>query len=349
MAGITNTRRRTKSEEAPQTAETARERRSRRAERAQKSVQYATERPRQRSASTPMVTRRSTMYDMATPMALSNRVRRRIDIPIGATGGEFTLPSMPVVRIGWRAASALLLALMALCAGFLFYSPTFKVTTLEVKGLKRISQAEVSQVANVVGVAVIAVDPNQVADELKAAFPDLAEVKGAVGLPARVTIAAVERKPVPRWANDSGEHWVDQDGYIFPARGDGSAMRLVQADILPGVTEEMLAVIAGTKKQLPGENAAAPLQPRLDPALVKTLVKLVNSLPENAPLLYQTDHGYGWTDGHGWSVYFGKTLDNMDQKQIVYNAIANYLEKNEIKPVMVSVENPHAPYYRMEH
>lgn len=65
-------------------------------------------------------------------------------------------------------------------------------------------------------------------------------------------------------------------------------------------------------------------------------------------LLYQEGHGFGWTDAHGWAVYFGSQLDDLGQKQVVYQALADYLVNNGIQPAMVSVEFVHAPYYRME-
>jgi hypothetical protein len=163
-----------------------------------------------------------------------------------------------------------------------------------------------------------------------------------------VRIQATERTPVLRWINDSGEHWVDQSGVIFPARGDGSGLPLVQADILPGVTEDMLAILAGVRTTAPDKNGE--INPvKLDPKLVKALISLSKDVPEGQVLLYQEDHGFGWTDSHGWVVYFGSEVEDLQQKQVVYQALSNYLVNNGIQATMVSVEFLHAPYYRAEH
>ncbi len=347
MAGMFQTRRRANRSEPTQRSETARERRNKRSADEQKQIQYATERRREQPARVPVVTRRGDSYGMATPIHPANRSRRRFDIAIGSTGGEVTVPSLPVVNFGWRAVSGMLLVLMLVCAGFLVYSPTFKVETLDVKGLKRVKLSEINQAVGLSGEAITAVDPAVVVEDVKKSFSDFSDVKVSVGLPASVHITVVERTPVLRWTNDSGEHWVDQEGYIFPARGDGSSLPLVQADILPGVSEEMLAVIAGIRKPQTEDGKPLPAS-KLDAKLVKTMLQLYTNLPKDAPLLYQPERGFGWTDQHGWSVYFGRDMTDLQQKQTVYAAIVNYLVQNNIKPVVVSVENPHAPYYRME-
>lgn len=347
MTGMPNTRKRNTPETPARQADTARERRSKRAEQAQRKTQYATERPHRHTERPPAVSRRSSVYDMATPMHAASHIRRRIDIPIGATGGEFSLPSIPMIHFGWRAVSGILLVMLLVCAGMMIYSPAFKVESIEVEGLNRVPLAEVSQAAAVVDEAIYTIDPLKVQTALEEAFPDFSQIKIAIGLPATVKITVVERTPVLRWFNDSGEHWVDQEGFIFPARGDGSTLSLVEADILPGITEDMLAVIAGKRLML-GEDGITPMKIKLDPALVVTLVDLAKSVPEGSPLFYQPDRGFGWTDDHGWIVYFGANQTDLEQKQIVYTAIVNYLVRSGIKPAMVSVENPHAPYYRME-
>ena len=347
MAGMPQSRRRNKNAEAAHPAETARERRTKRMDDAQKNINYATERPRSRADRTPVVTRRSSMYDMATPMHASGNIRRRIDIPIGRTGGEFTLPALPVLNFGWRAVSALLVVLMAVCAGLLVYSPAFRVEAIEVEGLNRVPLTEISAAVGVIDEAIITLNPQTLYTDLAAAFPEFSQIKISIGLPASVKITVVERTPVLRWFNDSGEHWVDTQGFIFPARGDGSALPIVEADILPGITEDNLAMLAGIRKDLPGA-AAQKANIRLGASLVETLLYLSKNIPAGSPLFYAPDRGFGWTDAHDWVVYFGSQQTDLDQKQIVYAAIVKYLVENNLKPALVSVENPHAPYFRME-
>jgi len=347
MAGMPQPRRRSKNSDAARQAETARDRRNKRADEAQKKVQYATERPRHRSDHTPVVTRRSSMYDMATPMHAAGSIRRRIDIPIGRTGGEFTLPALPMVHFGWRAVSALLFVLMAVCAGLLVYSPAFRVAAIEVEGLNRVPLEEITLAAGIVDSTIISIDPQKLHTSLAESFPEFSQINISIGLPASVKISVVERTPVLRWFNDSGEHWVDLEGFIFPARGDGSALPVVEADILPGITEENLAILAGLRTG-PAGVAVSAASIKLDTGLIETLLYLSKNIPDGSPLFYSPERGFGWTDNHDWVVYFGAQQTDLEQKQIVYAAIVNYLVEHNLKPALVSVENPHAPYFRME-
>jgi cell division septal protein FtsQ len=183
----------------------------------------------------------------------------------------------------------------------LVFSPFFKVDLIEIKGVKRLSPVDINLVLGIKDDSILAVDPDTTVKNLQNAFPDIEQAKVQLILPATVRIQATERIPVLRWINDSGEHWVDQSGVIFPARGDGSGLPLVQADILPGVTEDMLAILAGVRTTAPDENGKIyPVS--LDPKLVKALISLSKNVPQGQVLIYQEDHGFGWTDAHGWAV-----------------------------------------------
>lgn len=338
--------RRKESRRTANTGDTARERRARRLDEERKKVRFATERPR--SERRPPVVARERSYGMATPMRGTQKSRRRYDIAIGAIpGAEIRVPSVPTFSFGWRAVSGVMVVLMLFCLYMLGFSPFFKVETVEIQGLKRLKPADINLVLGITGDSILAVDPQAVEMNLKKAFPDLSQAKVQLVLPATVRIHAVERTPVLRWVNDHGEYWVDQEGMIFPPRGDGNSLPLVQADILPGVTEEMLAILAGLRvPAVDGNQQVQAMQ--LDPGLVSALASLAKDVPEGQVLLYRDGHGFGWTDPHGWDVYFGTQLDDLKQKQVVYQAIANYLVDNGIQPALVSVEFLHAPYYRME-
>ena len=65
-------------------------------------------------------------------------------------------------------------------------------------------------------------------------------------------------------------------------------------------------------------------------------------------MVYSVDHGLGWKEKKGWTVYLGLNLNDIDMKLQVYKAIEKYLKKAKLKPALVSVESVHAPYYRME-
>jgi hypothetical protein len=338
--------RRKESRRTASASETARGRRARRLDEERKKVRFVTERPR--SERQPPVVARGRSYGMATPMRGTHQSRRRYDIAIGAIpGAEIRVPSVPTFNIGWRAVSGMMVVMMLFCLYMVSFSPYFKVEIVEIQGLKRLKPADVNLVLGITGDSILAVDPQGIENNLKQTFPDLSQAKVQLVLPATVRIHAVERTPVLRWVNDHGEFWVDQEGMIFPPRGDGNSLPLVQADILPGVTEEMLAILAGLRAPVPDEKGQVQ-SVRIEPALVTGLASLAKDVPEGQVLLFMEEHGFGWTDSHGWEVYFGTRLDDLKQKQVVYQALVDYLVNNGIHPALVSVEYVHAPYYRME-
>jgi hypothetical protein len=94
------------------------------------------------------------------------------------------------------------------------------------------------------------------------------------------------------------------------------------------------------------QNEAALL---LEPELVDGIINLAKDLPEGSQLIYDGQHGFGWQDPEfGWMVYFGKELDQTDLRANIYAEIMNMFINKERKPVLISVEYLHAPYYRME-
>jgi hypothetical protein len=72
-------------------------------------------------------------------------------------------------------------------------------------------------------------------------------------------------------------------------------------------------------------------------------------MPENSSLVYTKLNGLGWSDPRGWQVYFGVNFDGMQEKLVMYQTIVDQLTQKQITPVLISVENINAPYYRLEH
>ena len=83
--------------------------------------------------------------------------------------------------------------------------------------------------------------------------------------------------------------------------------------------------------------------------IINAIGILKAQMPENSNLVYGTLNGLGWNDSRGWKVFFGVNLDDMQEKLIMYQAIVDQLTQKEIKPSVISVENIHAPFYRLEH
>jgi hypothetical protein len=147
---------------------------------------------------------------------------------------------------------------------------------------------------------------------------------------------------------------VDAQGYPFPLRQDmqiiSGSLALVVANSappvadLPPITQEITNTMAARVILQHKEKAGQRL---LMPEMVAAILLMAEQAPTGAPILYDTQHGMGWKDGRGWDVYFGEPQD-MDMKLVVYQATVRRLESEGIQPVLISVEQVHAPYYRME-
>jgi cell division protein FtsQ len=269
------------------------------------------------------------------------RAKRRYDIALGAGGTKFAraemrLPALPSVRLGWRLASAALVAAL----GFLIYTvwnaPTYRVLAAEVQGLERLTADEINAGADVSTRPIFLIEPEKIRQQLQSAFPELASVSVKVVLPARVLVTVEERLPVLVWERDEETVWVDVEGVAFPPRGEPAPPVVVEAHDDP-----------------PGLPAEDPDAENTDPAyflppdLVDAILAMGEQVPEDTALVYNRDHGLGWEE-HGWEVYFGDQVEDMEIKLRIYKAIVKQLKKDHVKPEFISVEYVHAPYYRLE-
>ena len=278
----------------------------------------------------------------AASAGLSNRrtkSKRRFDVALSMTpGAEVRLPSLPFLRLGWHILSGLL-ALGLL--GLLYYvwtTPMLQVETVDVRGLQRLSLADVNTVLNIAGEQIFMVNPDQTRADLLAAFPEISAITVEVGLPASVAVTITERVPVLVWLREEGEIWFDAQGISFQPRGEAGSMQVVEGD---------LPVVEAAEVTEEGKLT----DPRLEPELVATILKVGAQIPKKARLVYDPEHGLGWKDRRGWQVYFGTTgvdAATMEIKLQVYNTLVQRLARREDRPVLISVEYVHAPYYRME-
>jgi hypothetical protein len=268
---------------------------------------------------------------MVTPRRRS-RARRRFDIALNVPGAEMRLPSLPAVRLGWRVVSFMLTALLCMAIYVLWSSPIYQVQDLQIEGLQRLTAREINTLLNINGEHIFAIDQAKLYAQLQDTFPELSSIDIKVSLPAAVKLTVTERTPVLVWYQNGRTLWVDQDGYAFPAR---------EAD-----PPELKINAAGDPKVFLGPDPD-PNQ-LLTPDFVKAILEVRDIAPGGHDLVYSVDHGLGWKEKKGWTVYLGLNLNDIDMKLQVYKAIEKYLKKAKLKPALVSVESVHAPYYRME-
>ena len=220
---------------------------------------------------------------------------------------------------------------------------------MTIEGLKRVNGDDVNAVLDLRGSLIFSVDPELISDGVKKAFPELTDVSLSVALPAVVTIRAAEREPIMVWQWGDRRMWVDETGMIFPIRGETDAkLFTVISESLPPLVRDI-----NPKKDITAEPEPLVLKPegsgqRMVPDVLAAALKLSSVIPEGTPLIYDHVRGLGWLDPAGWDVYLGRSVDDLDQKMLMYQAIVDHLSKQGITPAVISVAQVDAPYYRME-
>ncbi len=280
-----------------------------------------------------------------------SRVNRQYTIALPTAGAELRLPVLPNIQLGWRLLSAALVFCVTAMLFALWNAPFFQLDQARLTGAKRLTADDINTVLKVQGMSVVQASPREMESELKAAFPDLSSVRVSVALPAGLTVKVTERQPVIAWKQGDTVQWIDKNGYAFPVRGDSGNLVAVDASAAPSSTSSAAVALQSaalaTGKAAPAQNAAPTAF--LDPDLVNAILTLGPKVPQGTTLAYNPDYGLGWNDPQGWQVFFGKNLNDMDEKLAQYQAIAAELTRQNIHPVLISVEFPRAPFYRLEH
>ena len=260
-------------------------------------------------------------------------------------------------KIGWRLLSFALLAICSFALLTAWRSPQYKVSTIQIKGVNRLSEEEVLNALDIYGKHIFALEKQSVIEPLSRAFPELKDIRVEFSLPAKVFLTVTERQPMITWQTNETQIWIDSEGYLIPANGEAGKMLSIQADAMPTyrliVDEEVenMENVIRDKPQLKevGTNQAFFFYPKqIDGNLLTAILQLNAWMPDESVLLYQEKRGVGWNDIRGWEVFIGSKLENINDKMVMYETIVRKLEDQDIQPSMVSVEFLHAPYYRLD-
>jgi hypothetical protein len=81
--------------------------------------------------------------------------------------------------------------------------------------------------------------------------------------------------------------------------------------------------------------------------MVQALKGLAGHVPPGVPILYDREYGFGWNDPRGWRVHFGTSASDVQLKVHVYESMVDSLSQRGIRPALINVMYPTAPYYRM--
>lgn len=226
----------------------------------------------------------------------------------------------------WHWARFVLVAVFVMAvatASWIGLDDRFYIYRAGVTGAVHVSSEEIFRASGLRGLHILWARPVQVEARILAAFPDLESVDVVCRLPARCTIAVVERQPRMTWDEDGRLWWVDAEGIIFPAEGTLAEGFLVQGP-------------------LPRDENG-----RLDERVRVALAELWASGAEIAPTLqYIPDRGLLLTDARGWRVFIGQG-PGMRRRLQVLEWLAADLDARGITPRFVDVRFPDAPYYSL--
>jgi cell division septal protein FtsQ len=241
--------------------------------------------------------------------------------------------SIPHPRFGWRFVSLILTAVLGVLVYLAFSLPQLRVTEAQLTGNQIISPAEINAVMNISGQPIFLIQPADLEIRLRLNYPELASVRVSVAFPNLVTVNVSERKPVIRWEQGGGYTWVAEDGVAFRPRGE---------------IVELISVVAESAPPV-GGGAAEPLTPTqfISLEMVQMLKVLAGRVPPGTSILYDARMGFGWNDPRGWRAYFGAEAADIELKMRVYETMVQSLTERGIRPALINVTYPSAPYYRM--
>lgn len=335
----------TKKKNATSRAEKVRERRqkgdntSQRKSRNKQSRTFAT--------STPVMVRGADRAGSASrARRKSNPIKRRYDVSLRSPGVEMRLPSMPLMKIGWRLFSLIIMIGLVYGLYFMWTSPTFLVQDVQVDGTVQYVPENITRRLLIYQKPVFLFEPEKIEQQLLDQIPGLLSATVQIGFPANVNVQVEERVPVILWEQGSETLWVDAQGIAFEPPGLALGLVHVQASASPP-NPNVTAVENVQELDSDLEVVNAPKE-FMTPEMVTAILSLGDHIPEGATLLYNAQHGFGWRDPGGWDVYFGLSDEDMVLKLQVYASVIKKLIAEGIQPAIVSVEFLHAPFYRME-
>jgi hypothetical protein len=299
-----------------------------------------------------------------SPAVSNSRIRHRYDIAMSVPYGRartvstqktprFSI-SMPRIQIhpGPRLLSFFIMAFCALDLFIMFSMDPFVVRSAQIVGNKRISVQEIISASGALNQPSAFINPLQIEYNVRVAFPDVDTVQVDVNLPAGMVVTVSERKPMAAWDQNGKIMWIDARGYSFPARGEAPGLITITAAGDPPTPIAPAPVSTDTTATNP-VAISSPLPtigatPFLTSDLTDEIKTLSSYVPQGTALVFDPKYGLGWSDPAGWKVYFGHSNGDTALKLSVYQAMITYLSSNNLQPVLISVEYPNAPFYRLE-
>ena len=245
--------------------------------------------------------------------------------------------ALPEIRIEWRAVSAALAIFVSVVLYLLFTSPYFMVAAPRINGNHYLAAEEIDNALNLSGKTIFTIVPEQLERDLLLQHPGLADVEVTLSLPNLASVTVRERQPALIWQQDGKSAWIDTEGVAIPITANVEGLITVTALGSPPAP----VVDASTRNEL-----APP--PFIAAETVTALQSLVAYVPAGTTIVYDPKSGLGWVDSRGWIVELGDITEEIGLKLRLYETTVKFFEQNDIRPILVNLEYPHAPYYRTE-
>ena len=276
--------------------------------------------------------RRRTAAESAPRSSRRRRFQNAL-LPV-APDAELRGISLARPNLGKRLPSFLVVLLFASAIYFAFNTPQLRVGQAQVIGNRMLTPEEINTALDVTGQPTFLLIPSDLEKRLRIQFPELAAAKVDLTLPNTLSVQVVERRPIIRWEQGDGYTWIAEDGIAFRPHGD-----------MPG----LISVVALSAPPIEGIVSPDSLTPApfLSPEMVKAIKELAAHVPPGVQVLYDSSFGLGWIDPRGWKVYFGTSGSDMELKVHVYESMVASLTERGIRPAMINVTYPTAPYYRL--
>jgi hypothetical protein len=314
----------------------------------------------------PVTVRNATFGTPVRRRVATTNPRRQYYVALNTPGAELRLPALPTLRPGPRLLSGLIAIICLIGIFSMLFSSLFIVGAPVVKGLERLTQADIEAALDIANMNAVEIDTGVLRAALLERFDILDSATVTVGLPNTLSVRVKERTPSFVWQMGDQTRWGDENGFLFAPAGESPQLLTITSPDAPPfqVTPEQLAAIQAAEANLETamledegvEAARAVLEKAKNPSgarqidqhLLTAALKLTTLLPEGTNLTYTNMRGLGWQDAGGWDVYIGSDLSNFDHKYALYQSIIQQLNGQGITPAVISVEYLEAPYYQLE-